>query len=334
VRATCKWKGTHFVLNEVLDSEDLLTRFLLDEVDERERAEVEDRLLSETEFYEEMLGREAELTDAYVRGELSHGERKRFEKSFFASRDRRKRVEFAQGLADSATLLQREESPQPDSAVVPVTTRSRGWLASLFAQRPALGYALAAALLMVIGVAGWFAVERMRARVEPQRAGTEGAPSPGSKQDNSGVASHRPDQEAPSPGSDNATPGVSQTPAREDQATRPAFATITLVPGSLRDGAAGANLLIPRGSTHLRLRLQLEEDNYRSYNAVLSTPEGRRVWAGAARKDREKNAQFVTFTLPAASLARGDYIIELTGTTAGARPEAAAQYSFRVTRED
>jgi hypothetical protein len=126
---------------------------------------------------------------------------------------------------------------------------------------------------------------------------------------------------------------VSQTPARENQATRPAFATITLMPGSLRD-AAGANLLIPRGSTHLRLRLQLEEDNYGSYNAVLSTPEGRKVWAGAARKDREKNAQFVTFTLPAAALSRGDYIIDLSGATAGAKPEAAAQYSFRVTRED
>ncbi|HEY5839816.1 MAG TPA: hypothetical protein VIT19_12325, partial [Pyrinomonadaceae bacterium] len=205
------------------------------------------------------------------------------------------------------------------------------WLASLFAQRPALGYALAAALLLVIGVAGWFAVERMRGRVEPQRAGTNGAPSPGQKQDDTGVVSRQPNQGTPSPESDNATPGVSQTPAREDQATRPAFATITLVPGSLRDGASGANLFIPRGSTQLRLRLQLEEDNYRSYNAVISTPEGRNVWAGATRKDREKNAQFVTFTLPAALLARGDYIIELTGTTAGA---AAAQYSFRVTRED
>ena len=320
-------------MKEVLDS-DLLTRFLLDAVDERERAEVEDRLLFETEFYEQMLGREAELTDAYVRGELSPSDRKRVEKSFFASRDRRKRVEFAQGLADSATLLQRKESTKPDSAVAPVTTPSRGWLASLFAQQPALGYALAAALLVVIGVTGWFAVERMRGRVEPQRAGTNGAPSPGPQHDDSGVASRQPDQGAPSPGSDNATPGVSQTPAREDQATRPAFATITLVPGSLRDGAAGANLFIPRGSTHLRLRLQLEEDNYRSYNAVLSTPDRRTVWTGAARKDREKNAQFVTLILPAAPLARGDYIIELTGTTPGARPEAAAQYSFRVTRED
>ena len=319
-------------MKEVLDSEDLLTRFLLDELDERKRAEVEDRLLSETEFYEQMLGREAELTDAYVRGELSHGERKRFEKSFFASRDRRKRVEFAQGLADSATLLQRKESTKPDSAVAPMTTRNRGWLASLFAQRPALGYALAAALLLVIGVTGWFAVERMRAPVESQQVRTEGSPEP--KQEDRGVASRQPGEATPSPGSVNATPGGSPTPGREDARGRPVFATVALVPGSLRDGTAGANLFITREATHVRVRLQLEEDSSRSYEAVVSTPEGRKVWAGSARKDREKNAQFLTLTLPAGALSRGDYIIELNGTTAGARPQAAAQYSFRVTRED
>ncbi|HKO35249.1 MAG TPA: hypothetical protein VJV21_02140 [Pyrinomonadaceae bacterium] len=320
-------------MNTAFD-QDLLTRFLLDELDERERAEVEDRLLAETEFYEQMLAREAELTDAYVRGELSHSERERFEKSFFASRDRRKRVEFAQGLADSATLLQREESTKPDSAVVPMTTRNRGWLASLFARRPALGYALAAALLVVIGISVWFAVERMRARVEPQRAGTNGAPSPEAKQDDSGVASRQSGEARPAPGSVNATAGESPTPGREDARDRPMFSTVTLVPGSLRGGTAGANLFITREATHVRVRLQLEEDSYRSYEAVVSTPEGRKVWAGSARKDREKNAQFLTLTLPAGALSRGDYIIELTATTAGARSQAAAQYSFRVTRED
>ena len=303
-------------------------------MDEQERAEVEDRLLSDTEFYEQMLVAEGDLTDAYVRGELSHGERERFEKSFFASRARRKRVEFAQGLADSATLLQREDSPKPVSAVAPMTTRNRGWLVSLFAQRPALGYALAAALLLVIGVTGWFAVERMRGRVERQQVRTEGDAPQGPKQDDSGVASRQPGEAAPSPGSVNATPEESPTPGREDARDRPVFATVTLVSGSLRDGTAGANLFITREATHVRVRLQLEEDSYRSYEAVVSTPEGRKVWTGSARKDREKNAQFLTLTLPAGSLTRGDYIIELSGTTAGARPQAAAQYSFRVTRED
>jgi hypothetical protein len=112
------------------------------------------------------------------------------------------------------------------------------------------------------------------------------------------------------------------------------FATITLAPGSVRDGAEGSNLSVPRAATHLSVRLQLEEDNYRNYRATISTPEGRRVWAGAARKDRATNAHSVTVALPAATLPRGDYVVELSGVVAGGRREPAAAYSFRVTRQD
>jgi hypothetical protein len=319
-------------LNKVLDSGDLLTRFLLDEVDERERAVVEDRLLSETVFYEQMLEREAELTDAYVRGELSHDERKRFEKSFFASRDRRKRVEFAEGLAESATLLQREESAKPASAITAAGSPSKSWLASFFTQRPAISYALAAAALVVLGVAIWFSVERMRAPVQPQRARTEGDPSPKPGQQDSAGASGQ-EEKLPT-AREAASPTPSQTPERDAARDRAVFAAITLMPGAVRDGAAGANLLVPRGATHLRVRLQLEEDKYRNYQAVVSTPEGRKVWAGSAPKDREKDALFVTLTMPAALLARGDYVIELAGAAADGRSEPTAQYSFRVMREN
>jgi hypothetical protein len=111
------------------------------------------------------------------------------------------------------------------------------------------------------------------------------------------------------------------------------LATITLAPGALRDGEASGDLFVPRAATHLRVRLQLEEDAYRSYRATVSTPEGRKVWTGPARKDRATNANSVTLTLPSASLKRGDYVVELSGVS-GARTEPAAAYSFRVTRED
>jgi hypothetical protein len=323
------------------DREDLLTRFLLGAVDERERAEVEDRLLSDDEFYERMLAGEGDLMDAYVRDELSSSERVQFEKSFLSSARRRERVEFAQGLMESATQLHETKLASPRAHVRAESSRRKGFLASLLSPRPALGYALAAAALVVVALTVWIAVERMRARVEPQQVQTEGdapqIPKEGTQvsgQNESRVASRQPDEGTPAQESVNATPRVRQTPAREEQATRPVFAVVTLVPGSLRDGTAGANLFIPRMATHVRVRMQLEVDAYRSYRAIVSTPEGRSVWAGAASKDRQKNAQFVTLTLAAGSLARGDYIIELTGAIAGGRSAPAAHYSFRVTRED
>jgi hypothetical protein len=311
-------------LKEVSDKEDLTTRFLLGGVDEDERAEVEDRLLSDEAFYERLLAAEGDLMDSYVRGELPAPECAQFEKSFFSSARRRERVEFARGLAESTTLLYEEESTRPRATLVSVESAGHsGVFASLFAPQRALRYAFAAAVLLVLTVVVWLAIERMRARVEPQQARTEGAaPSPQ-------VRETPPSQQ---PG--GATPDVTRSPEPERQTppARAVFATITLTPGALRDGAAIGNLVMPPGATQVRLRLELEGDDYQSYRAAISTPEGRRVWNGVARKDRAGNAQSVTLTLPAAALKRGDYIVELSGADAGGRSEPAAQYSFRVSQ--
>lgn len=297
---------------------------------EQERAEVEDRLLSDTDFYEQMLVAEGDLTDAYVRGDLSTSDRERFEKSYFVSPHRRWRIQFARGLADSATNIYRHES---EKSRLPVAPQGEGWFTSLFASRPALRYALAAAVLVVVGVAAWFAVERMGAPIERQRAVTERGASPQPGHSDGPFASGQEESVVAAKESGSPTPGRNQTPARDGAPERSVVATITLMPGALRDSAPGPNLFVPRAATFLRVHLQLEEDEYGSYQAVVSTPEGRKVWAGPAPKDRQKDAHFVTLTIPSASLDRGDYIIELAGA-AGGRSQPAAQYSFRVTRED
>jgi hypothetical protein len=330
-------------LRDIVIGEDFLTRFLLGEIDERERAEVEDRLLSDQEFYEQILRAEGDLMDAYVREELSAREHERFEKIFFTSPRLRERVEFARGLAGAATRLHQDAGRQgTDAQLLASPSRSQGFLAFLLGTRPALSFAVAAAAVAVVGVAIWLAVERMRGPTEPQHARTEGvAPEkhverpPDSPQNDSGVASRK--QDAPLPqGSADATseagPTPEHDPARAGQAppSRPVFATITLAAGSLRDGAGRNDIFIPTKATHVRVSLQLEEDNYQGYRAVMSTPEGRRVWSGAARKERLPNAHSVTLTLPARALQQGDYIIALSGAAAGGRFEPAAQYSFRV----
>lgn len=325
-------------MKEISETEDLLNRFLLGEASERERAEVEDRLLRDVEFYERLLAAEGDLMDAYVREALPAHERAQFEESFLTSARQRERVEFARGLAESTTRLHQQESARPRIAFAPAESQGRrGRLTFLFTPQPALRYALAAAALVVVAVAVWLAVERMRARpgLEPQQARTEGVvpqkpeQRPQEREQNGGgvVPPQQEKRTSPSPEAGGATPETA-APAR------PLFATITLAPGSLRDGAAAGNLVLPRNTTHVRLRLELEADSYRNYRATISSPEGRRVWAGSARKNRQRDAQSVTLTLPAASLEQGDYVVELSGTVASGRSEPAAQYSFRVTRQD
>ena len=330
-------------MKEMSDRDVLLTRFLLGESTERERAEVEDRLLSDEEFYERTIAAEDDLMDAYVRGELAASECERFEKAFLSSAPRRERLEFARGLAESATRLHAAGSAGPRSAPEE-SSHLKGFLAALFPSRPALSYALAAAAIVVVAIGVWLAFERTRARVEPQQARTEGVTPQQAEQrplqdDGSNVPSQQQQgaQDGTLPQEAGNVPPA-RTPEREPKPqappTRNVFAAITLAPGALRDGSAAGSLVIPRGATHVRLRLELEGNDYQSYEAVVSTPEGRRVWAGPPRKERQKNAHSVVITLPAASLQRGDYVVELSGAVAGSRSEPAAAYSFRVMRED
>ena len=219
-------------------------------------------------FMSRCFVREAELTDAYVRGELSHRRAQSGSRKVFMLLATAASASSSHKASQIPPHSCREKNPQSQTQPLRHGVDPQPRLACIaFRSSDRLrATRLAAAVLMVIGVGVWFAVERMRARVEPQRAGTNGAPSPGPKQDDSGVASRQPDQGTPSPGSDNATPGVSQTPAREDQATRPAFATITLVPGSLRDEArrreplhsARFNPLAPPPATRRRQLPQLQ----------------------------------------------------------------------------
>jgi hypothetical protein len=223
-----------------------------------------------------------------------------------------------------------------------VESSRKGFLAALFPSPSALSYALAGAAIIVVVVGVWFAVERMREGVKPQQARTESVaphspdarPEVGLPERGSGVPSPQ-GMGAPSlPEPGGATPGSVSRPEPQTPTTRPVFATVTLAPGSLRDGSAAGSLVIQRGATHVRLLLELERDDYQAYRAAVSTPEGRTVWAGAASKERQKDAQSVRITLPAASLQRGDYVVELSGAVAGGRSEPAAAYSFRVTRKD
>ena len=308
-------------------SEHLLTRFLLGEIDEHERAAVEDRLLTDEDFYEQLTAAEGDLIDAYVRGELPAAERVRFENRFLASPRLRERVEFARGLAESATRQYEQESPSIRAAdrLSPDTSRFKGFLNGL-SGRPALSFAFAVTAVLVIAVAVWIAIKTMRVPVEPQQSRTEG------------LTDKKPGQEGPqlSQVPTSPTPAVVPSPARDPEPTtgptRPVFATATLMPGALRDGAATGEVNLPATATHLRLRLQLEADHYQTYRAVVSTPEGARIWAGPASKDRVTNANSLTLTLPASLLKRGDYVVEVTGAVAGGKFESAAGYSFHVSQ--
>jgi anti-sigma factor RsiW len=122
------------------DNDKELRQYLLGDLTEEARRRVEQRLMTEPDFLEELLAGEEELIDEYVGDELSGDEQQKFEQHFLCTAERRQQLSFARALrhyvsesADSEAEAVAEQekmhhtstpptSPSPTPATTPAAT--------------------------------------------------------------------------------------------------------------------------------------------------------------------------------------------------------------------
>jgi hypothetical protein len=79
-------------MKDEADNERLLTWYLLGNLSEEDRLQVEGKFLSDDRSYERILALEDELFYDYAQNKLSPGEREQFENQFLSSEQNRKRA--------------------------------------------------------------------------------------------------------------------------------------------------------------------------------------------------------------------------------------------------
>ncbi|HEV7374116.1 MAG TPA: CHAT domain-containing protein [Pyrinomonadaceae bacterium] len=127
------------------DEEKRVRSYLLSELTQESAQQLEVRLLEEDGFVEQVLMIEYDLIEDYARGELSVGERERFEKHFLTTPKRRRKLMTVEGLRKYAIAVK----VGPESR----TTRQPLWRNRLFA--PWWKVAAFAALILLAGVGVW-----------------------------------------------------------------------------------------------------------------------------------------------------------------------------------
>lgn len=292
--------------------ESLLVRYLLGNLSEEEQVQVEDRAFSDTDYLGALEATEADLIDAYVKGELPQSQRRAFESRFLVSPGRRHKVEFARAFARVVA------ESKPESVIASRPSVWQSWL-PFRDWNPALQFATAGIVVMSVAGASWFGFENiaMRSRVanlEAQHRDFE------SRED--GLRRQISEMQKQSGGS------VSQpaTPAS-------VIASLVLLPGLSRSEAARSELVLPPSAQLARIEIQLEsrDATYRRFRAELRTESGEEVLIRGNLTGRKSAAGLtVSFDLPASGLDAGQYELALRGLSGGQSMEDVGYYYFRV----
>jgi hypothetical protein len=311
--------------------EALLSRYLLNDCSEEEKARVEEQFFASSETFERLCQLEEDLIARYGREELTGPQAAQFERAYGMSSRRRERVllnvalgRFAAEGGGLPAARAADERVQP-RAERPAERSGRAHFVDLPAGLrfglAAAGITLAAALAFQIQ-----RVTEMRGSLEAERRQAESLRQQIAAAEQRVLESER----------QVAALGDEVNRAREAQAgsdARPLVAAFLLSPGLTRGAREPARVRVPAGVDTVRLQLDLEQLSYRAFRAELRTAAGDIGWAQDALQPRAiASGRVVSVDVPAALVPAGEYELILSGLAGPGTFEDAAHYYFEVVR--
>lgn len=161
-----------------------IREYLLGQLPSEQQSQFEARLLSDDDVFEELEIVEDELVDEYLHAQLTDEDRQSFESYFMASPEHREKLTFARAFRKSLTnkVGLTTQAPAPELAdpqvgedsrteepAVREPDRKKSWFEFLGIQNPTLGYATAAALIIIVVGISWVVWKRNSAPRDPGR---------------------------------------------------------------------------------------------------------------------------------------------------------------------
>jgi hypothetical protein len=324
-------------MKEEADNEKLLIRYLLGDLPEEQRMQVEGEFLSDDQRYERLLALENELFYDYAQNKLSTGELEQFEKRFLSSEQNRTRAMIA-----SALMRKMSESAPVETADMGIADRepSRFWqsLKSYFgAQSAAMRVSMAALTVASLALI-WLVIGIVRLRNEfdqfqAQRAVQEDQLRQKAQQER--VRADELNLKLKREIDENAMlrQELSKMQAQSggQGESPPSVISLALAPSIVRGQAPGMKkLYLPPGARLLNLRLNLKEHvEYKTYQVTLLSVEGVDKWSQDMLKaQRTDSGRSIVVWLPARILAEGDYELRLKGYASDGTLEETGDYYY------
>lgn len=144
-------------MNDLSEQDRYARQFLLGQLEGHERQQLEQRLMANMEYQEQMLLAEETLIEDYLGGLLRAEQREQFESRFLVSNPQRRRVSVVRLLSNYGThkVSCLDQPQQPD------LSRPGRWLIG-FGNRAIVFTCLVAGVLLIIGLAVSFIIQSRR----------------------------------------------------------------------------------------------------------------------------------------------------------------------------
>ena len=348
-----------------------LRQYVLGELDEERRGELEERLIVEPDLFERLGPTEDELLEDYLENVLTPKERVAFERHFLTNEDRRWQLGFVRlmkehssSMASGATegghvsladpIVERlSHSATANTIVGGVSTiEARGepkvvsWAslvrrARFVGRSPMWSAALAASLVVFLAGSSWFVVRERSVGQELGRLRAEHELEQAERRDfqmrleSLSAQAQALQTELDAARRLSGTLGIGDVPEPVHETLLPARQAppvFVLATGLLRSGGSMTRIAIPADAPLIRLRLELRGNDYPFYRAVIYDAQAEELWAQSQLTARaDDRGAAVTIVLPSKLLPRGDYQLVLSGLERGQQPERVAVYTVRVT---
>lgn len=326
-------KGRVQIVNQTRYSDQIIIRYLLNDMPSEEEAFFEEDYLADGDLFDDIRALEEELIDEYVRGSLSDYERQRFERHYLATATRRARVETARQLAH---LCKQQSPAQAPAGIWNGLSSLRSYLRLLTKQPLTVATALFLVLAVSLGIEV-FRLQGRRAALNEEHAALLRRNK--EVEQNSALAS-KPEEHTQSVGQEKGN-GGEKRPGNHERA-QPQSATdqtvlLALVPGS-RDIKGQKKAVISSQTKFLQLRVDLEQqdgENSGPYRVVVHNIDNdKEIWAQDGIKPRRKiSLQSFLFKVPAdrfRTAGSQDFMVTLSVRTANGGYEEIDSSYFRI----
>jgi hypothetical protein len=278
---------------------ELMRQYLLGDLDEVQQEKIEERLLTDEELQAQLSDTQDELIDEYAFGLLSDRARKLFEKNFVLSPGRLHKLHV------SKAFVQYCEASSAEFPWMQASAPDRPWQRFFhFLQTRKLAVAFGSVIILsIIGYGAWSVYRQQQLRDQLMRLQSQ---------------KQKVEQELAL---------LNRTAVPVHQVS---VATMTLRP-LLRDGGSVNRVGINQGIDILQLRLELDEDKFTAYRAVIETDEGNEIYTVNDLKAELADERSVpVLNLPSRLLPTGSYQIHLSGITVNEQLVDIGRYPFQI----